>query len=51
MERNKAREINPQIPDPFNSLLYFLYIIGKVLIKQGTTLHPTNQINKYLMNE
>jgi len=51
MERNKAREINPQIPAPFNSLLYFLYIIEKVLIKHGITLHSSDRMNKYLVNE
>jgi len=48
MERNKAHEIKPQNPVPFNSLMDLLYIIEKVLIKHSITLHSSDRMRKYL---
>jgi len=47
MEANKAHGIKPQNPVPFNSLMDLLYIIEKVLMKHGITLHSSDRMRKY----
>ena len=48
MAANKSHGIKPQNPVPFNYLMDLLYIVEKVLIKHGITLHSSDQMSKYL---
>ena len=48
MERNKAHEIAPTSPRPFNSLMEIPSIMEKVLIEHGITLHHGSKMSKYM---
>ncbi|MCC7165704.1 MAG: hypothetical protein IT331_24615 [Anaerolineae bacterium] len=48
MQPNKAHNIVPKSPKPFNSLMELPSVIEKVLIDHGITLYESPKMRKYL---
>lgn len=51
MDRNQSHGIVPNDPVPFNSLMSLAYIIERVLIAHGITLHASPKMKKYFERE
>jgi hypothetical protein len=48
MESNKAHEISPLEPAPFNSLAEIPSVIERTLDKHGIKIHPSTKMRRYL---
>ncbi len=51
MDKNQSHGIVPDEPTPFNSLMSLPWIIEKVLIAHGITLHASPKMKKYFEPE
>jgi hypothetical protein len=51
MDRNESHGIVPNDPVPFNSLMSLPWILERVLIAHGITLHASPKMKKYLKSE
>jgi hypothetical protein len=48
MEGNKAHEITPASPQPFNSILDLTSALAKVLTQHGVILHTNRKLSKLI---
>jgi hypothetical protein len=48
MDGNRSHGITPASPQPFNSILDLISVLGKVLVDHGVTLHTNRKSRKLI---